>query len=147
MFKLNVSFFGPSYKFTSATARKLMCKTFIFSTKCGVVFFQTFIMSIVFAILFKERKIDKSISITEYKRFDIVKMFHGMYPHTAIKHTKKVYLVLMQNSKVCLAIFVNFFSDHFQKQKQFLLYMNTRIQLKLTQSCSINVFKLKKNTF
>lgn len=66
-------------------------------------------MSIVFAILFKERKIDKSISITEYKRFDIVKMFHGMYPHTAIKHTKKVYLVLMQNSKVCLAIFVNFF--------------------------------------
>lgn len=36
-------------------------------------------------------------------------MFHGMYPHMAIKHTKKVYLVLLQNSKVCLAIFVNFF--------------------------------------
>lgn len=63
-------------------------------------------------------------------------------------HTQKVYQLHMQNSKVCLTIFVNFFSDRFQKQKQFLLYMNTRIQLKLTQSCSINVFKLKKkNTF
>lgn len=52
-------------------------------------------MLIVFVILFKERKIDKFISIIEYKCFDIVKMFYGMYLYMVIKYIKKVYLVFM----------------------------------------------------
>lgn len=69
--------------FTPAIARKLMFKTFIFSTKCGVFSVEMYYVNSFKDIIYKkkkERKIDRSISITNtlYKCFDIVKMFHGL---------------------------------------------------------------------
>lgn len=66
--------------FTPAIARKLMFKTFIFSTKCGVFCVEMYYVNSFKDIIYKKKegKIDRSISITKYKCFDIVKMFHGL---------------------------------------------------------------------
>lgn len=58
-----------------------MFKTFIFSTKCGFFFVEMYYVNSFKDIVYKKKKegkIDRSISITKYKCFDIVKMFHGL---------------------------------------------------------------------
>lgn len=84
--------------FTPAIARKLMFKTFIFSTKCGVFFVEMYYVNSFKDIIYKKKRKKGKSTIQMFWYCENVSRF---VTTMAKIHTQKVYQLHMQNSKVC----------------------------------------------